>query len=86
MKNPIFLKPIIDELMKLEYGLIVKQNSIQSKLLYFFVLIGIFDKPARAAVLNLVNSTGYYGCLKCSQEGIVIDTKRGVFSFQKFCI
>ncbi len=25
--------------------------------------------PARAAILNMVNSTGYYGSLKCTQKG-----------------
>ena len=74
----IFLKPIIEELKKLEYGLVVKINSKESKLLYFYVLFGIFDKPARAAILNMVNSTGYYGCLKCSQEGINYETKKGL--------
>ncbi|RNA33850.1 hypothetical protein BpHYR1_028817 [Brachionus plicatilis] len=27
-----------------------------------------FDKPARASVLNMVSSTGYYGCFKCLQR------------------
>ena len=82
----VFLKPIIIELKKLEYGLVVKINTTESKLLYFFVIFGVFDKPARAAILNMVNSTGYYGCLKCSQKGINYETKRGIqnwFSFNK---
>ena len=74
----MFLKPIINELKKLEYGLIVKVNLKESKLLYFFVLFGVFDKPARAAILNMVNSTGYYGCLKCSQQGTCVETKKGL--------
>jgi hypothetical protein len=71
------LKPIINDLKRLEYGLVVKINAKESRILYFYVLIGIFDKPARAAILNMVNSTGYYGCLKCTQKGSDYETKRG---------
>ena len=74
----VFLKPIINQLKKLEYGVTFKINSRETKLLYFFVLIGVFDKPARAAILNMINSTGYYGCLKCCQKGNVIETNRGL--------
>jgi hypothetical protein len=72
--------PIINDLKKLEYGLVVKLNTKESKLLYFFVIFGIFDKPARAAILNMVNSTGYYGCLKCLQEGTNYETKKGIIN------
>ena len=71
------MKPILAELKKLEYGLIVKLNLRESKLIFFYLLIGVFDKPARASVLNMVNSTGYYGCLKCSQAGTSIETRKG---------
>jgi hypothetical protein len=80
----IFLKPVINELKRLEYGVIFKIDLNVSKLLYFFVLIGIFDKPARAAILNMINSTGNYGCLKCSQKGSVIETNRGAYIEQVF--
>jgi hypothetical protein len=76
-EKPVFLKPIIKELKRLECGDVYKINSIESKLLYFFVLIGIFDRPARAAILNMLNSTEYYGCLKFRQQGINVTTLKG---------
>jgi hypothetical protein len=60
-------------LRELEYGLsFILDNSYQ--IMKFFVLYGIFDKPARAAILNIINSTGYFGCLKCIQEGESVST------------
>ena len=35
----------------------------------FFLVAGIFDKPAKAAVLNMNASNGFYGCTKCLQKG-----------------
>jgi hypothetical protein len=35
----------------------------------FYVLFGVFDKPARAEMLFMKQSTGYYGCLKCEEMG-----------------
>jgi len=34
-----------------------------------FTLFGVYDKPARADILNIINSTGYSSCLKCLQVG-----------------
>ncbi len=33
-------------------------------------MAAIFDKPAKAAVLNMKSSNGFYGCTKCLQPGI----------------
>jgi hypothetical protein len=35
----------------------------------FFVIAAVFDKPARAAVLNMKSSNGFHGCTKCLQPG-----------------
>jgi hypothetical protein len=72
----VFLNPIVKELKKLEYGISFKSRNEESKLLNFFVLFGVFDKPARASILSLINSTGYYGCLKCVQIGDVFLTRK----------
>ena len=48
----------------------------KEKNIKFFTIAGIFDKPARAALLNIVNSTGFSSCLKCL-EGESIETNRG---------
>ena len=48
--------------------------------------MGIFDKPARADVLNMINSSGYKSCLKCLHSGKRIKTSKGghkrVFVYQ----
>ena len=33
------------------------------------MLFGLFDKPARASILNIKSSTGYSGCIKFLQTG-----------------
>jgi hypothetical protein len=44
----------------------------------FFVIGGVFDEPAGAAVLNMIGSNGFYGCLKCIQLGCTIKTEKGI--------
>ena len=68
----IFLKPIINELRALEYVINFDMGNNKFNQIHFFVLFGVFDKPARAAVLNMINSTGYSSCLKCLQKGDVV--------------
>ncbi len=36
----------------------------------FFLIVAIFDKPAKSAVLNMIGSNGFFGCTKCYQPGI----------------
>ena len=43
----------------------------------FFLLLGVFDKPARTEMLQMALSTGYFGCLKCIQEGKWLSYGRG---------
>jgi hypothetical protein len=76
-----FLSPIIDELLVLEQGCIIKLNN-EKKLLNFYVTHGVFDKPARAALLNIKSCTGFYGCLKCYQKGKSIKRKKGTFTIK----
>lgn len=58
------LGSIRSQLKRLEYGLNLRNRNLK-----FFLTAAVFDKPARAAVLNMVNSNGYFGCLKCLQKG-----------------
>ena len=60
----VFLKPIIEQLLDLETGFI-HNNTVY----YFYLLNANFDKPARALMLMMINSTGYFGCLKCLHPG-----------------
>jgi hypothetical protein len=72
----IFLEPIIMQLRTLEKGIEMSifNNTITAK---FFVIFGVFDKPARRDVLNIIGSTGFFGCLKCLQPGETYKTDRG---------
>ncbi|CAF0992928.1 unnamed protein product [Brachionus calyciflorus] len=67
-----FLHPIILQLSKLEMGINLKVNNLNT-LCRFFLLYGIFDKPARSSILNMIAHNGDYGCLKCLQKGNTID-------------
>lgn len=69
-----FLKDLYPNLKSLEYGISVR-NKHEQKDIKLYLLHAIFDKPARASSLNIVNSTGYYGCLKCRIKGLSIKTK-----------
>lgn len=70
-----FFNPITSELKKL-LEIVVNNNDL-TQLYKFFLLAGTFDKPARAKVLNITNSTGNYVCLKCRQRGIEVTYNRG---------
>jgi hypothetical protein len=60
----------LQELKFLEIGQNFQINSTLRKILKFFLISGVFDKPARASILNIISSNGYYGCLKCLQPGV----------------
>jgi hypothetical protein len=67
----LFLNPLIAQLKRLEYGVKIKlHNSSLDKIVKIFLVAAIFDKPAKAAVLNMKSSNGFYGCTKCLQPGI----------------
>ena len=50
----------------------------QVELSKFFVKAGVFDKPARSAVLNTIGCNGFYGCIKCTQPGCTFTTEKGM--------
>jgi len=70
----IFLKPIVNTLIKLEKGIIINEKIFSA-----FLLFGCYDKPARAAITNINSSYGYYGCLKCCQKGERVSSDIGKF-------
>lgn len=63
----VFLEPLVSELKKLEQGVRLVQNV--PKYTSFYLVAGIFDKPAKAAVLNMKSYNGFGGCTKCLQLG-----------------
>ncbi|RMZ95014.1 hypothetical protein BpHYR1_017555, partial [Brachionus plicatilis] len=75
-----FFQSLIPELKSLENGVV-----INSEIFKFFALFGVFDKPARSMILNIMSSNGKNGCLKCKQEGISLKYKNGshlVYNYQ----
>ena len=64
----LFLNPVIINLKKIELGIKIKFNDTLKEI-KFFLVAGVFDKPAKSAVLNMISSTGYFGCTKCLQPG-----------------
>jgi hypothetical protein len=65
---------LIVSLKKLELGAAIIFKDI-SKKIKFFLVAGVYDKPARSAILNMVSCIGFYGCTKCSQPGKSYKTK-----------
>ena len=66
----MFLNPTVIQLKNLELGItidLIDRKSLEAK---FFTIAAVMDKPAKAAFLNMVNSTGFYGCTKCLQPGV----------------
>ena len=46
------------------------QTSEGIKILKAKLLVGVFDQPAKAMVLNVVQFNGYYGCPYCLDKGV----------------
>jgi hypothetical protein len=65
----IFLNPIVIQLKKLELGININFNDL-TKEIKFFLFAAVMDKPAQSAVVNMIASTGFYGCKKCLQPGV----------------
>ena len=61
----VFFEPIVKELKKLEYGVTIEDQNHLKKEIKFLLLASIFDKSAKASVLNVIASHGFEGCLKC---------------------
>ena len=59
-----FFEPIMKQLLSLETGFAYEYSWYN-----FYVLFAVFDKPARAEMLAMKLSSGYYGCLKCEESG-----------------
>lgn len=70
-----FFDSLNSKLIALEYGIDIENMDSTSRSCCLFLLLAVFDKPARASCLNLVNSTGFFSCLKCRQKGRTIKTR-----------
>ena len=65
---------MVTQLKRLEYGIEINFNNF-IKNLKFLLVAAVFDKPAKAAVLNMKASNGFYGCTKCLQPGVTYKEK-----------
>lgn len=65
----ILLKPTLSKRNEL-YINGIKIKTADSKTMKCKLLIGVFDLPARAMAVNMVQFNGYYGCLVCLDEGV----------------
>ena len=65
----VFFNPIVINLKKLEYGFDLKIENDVSEI-KFFLIAGVFDKPAKSEVLNINKCNGFFGCHRCNQPGI----------------
>ena len=73
----IFFKPLIINLRKLELGIKLKLDNNLEKEFKFFTISSVFDKPAKAAILNIISSNGFNGCHMCLQPGQTFHTEKG---------
>ena len=55
--------------MLLEFGSFFDLHEFGEQILSCDGLCGVFDKPARGAILNVKVGNCYFGCLKCLQGG-----------------
>lgn len=65
----IILKPILERIHGLYQEGITIQTPIGRKCLRAKLLCCVFDLPARAMALNLIQWNGHYGCTYCEDEG-----------------
>lgn len=70
----IFFNEIVTQLSILELGFDLSLSNIVRKT-KFFLIAAIFDKPAKAPILNMNQYNGNFGCTKCEQPG---ETAKGV--------
>ena len=72
LKKPnmsVFLKPILEEVEHLYFSGVDVKVPDGTKTVRVKLLLAVFDLPAKAAVLNLKQYNGRYGCLYCTNPG-----------------
>ncbi len=73
---PAIMRDLVDEMKRLEKGIdVTLHTDVQNdseQLVKVFLLACVCDKPATSLLLNHKESTGYFGCTKCTIHGIAI--------------
>ena len=63
------LHPVLSKIENLQKTGITFPTSKGMKTLKAKLLVGVFDQPAKAMVLNVVQYNGHYGCPYCLDKG-----------------
>ena len=67
----LIYRPIIDELLALEYGHSFKLSSDHVEHLHVYLIAACCDKPAQALIQSIAEPTAAFGCGRCEIEGDV---------------
>ena len=71
-----FMEPLNESLKKLEQGIDVVMNGVQTTCKGFLLCFSA-DLPARSSVLNMNQFNGAHSCIKCTQRGENFRTESG---------
>ena len=66
----LILPPVLSIISKLENNGMELLTPQGPKILKAKLLVGVFDFPAKAMALNIVQFNGYYGCPYCLDKGV----------------
>ncbi|CAG2216785.1 unnamed protein product [Mytilus edulis] len=89
-KKPVmwsYLKPLHEELSKLEDGVEMKDNKDEIFTMYASLFNCVCDLPAKCMMSNSMQFNGAYGCWYCYQPGTTYKTDKGghthIFPYQE---
>lgn len=78
-----FWKPIFKSLDYLSSGLRIKTSS-DTFHVFVKLVLGIFDLPAKAVVLNAIQYNVKYGCSICVHPGLRLPNNTRIYSPRKY--
>ena len=64
------MHPVLSKIENLQKTGVTFPTSKGMKTLNAKLLVGVFDQPAKAMVLNVVQYNGHYGCPYCLDKGV----------------
>ncbi|KAH3725415.1 hypothetical protein DPMN_051248 [Dreissena polymorpha] len=67
-----FLQPLVDELNKLQEGVIVGQHEVKAILTCCTI-----DMQTKAQVMEMSPHNGQYACITCEEQGLVFQQGKG---------
>ena len=82
----IILKPVLDEIDRLNYLGIEVPTSDGTKRIRAMLLLSVFDLPAKALAVNMKQFNGRFGCLYCTHPGESFRPGTLVYSPNTLCV